>query len=99
MLDYEQPYAATIVVDCDLRDAAGTKVQDLLLNALPENPEGSIVGAVTPISGTFEAEFAAPSTPGRYTIFCLTLEDPANTFQQEITIQPAGSTTEPNPAP
>lgn len=105
VLDYEQPYAATIVVDCDLRDAAGAKVQDLLRNTLPENPEGSIVGAVTPLSGTFEAEFAAPSAPGRYTVFCFTPADPANTFQQEITIlasqpsQPAGSTTEPSPAP
>lgn len=99
ILDYEQPYAATLIVDCDLRDAAGAKVQDLLRNSLPANPEGSIVGVATPVLGTFEAEFEAPSTPGRYTIFCLTVEDPANTFQQEIVIQPADSTTETSPAP
>lgn len=99
VLDYEQPYAVTIVVDCDLRDEDGAKVLDLLRNTLPENPQGSTTGVATPVSGTFEAEFAAPSPPGRYTVFCLTPADPANTFQQEIVIGPASATAEPSPVP
>jgi hypothetical protein len=94
-VDYSQPYAHQIDVQCDLMNASGaTKVADLSVQALPANPIENIPTAivknykdeVTPTTGTLELIAFAPADPGTYMVRCFTQEDDNNDIERTITI-------------
>ena len=64
------------------------RIADLFLESVPPNPEGGPVGEATPVLGTLEGGFDAPSRPGKYVLRCYTPQDDNNGLARSFTVLP-----------
>ncbi|MCH8025160.1 MAG: hypothetical protein IH866_00065 [Chloroflexi bacterium] len=69
-----------------IRPTPSNKVIDVLIDAIPPNPDGGIAGEATPVPGTIEERFVGPEQPGRYIAKCFTPLDVNNAIVEEFTI-------------
>jgi hypothetical protein len=70
------------------------KVTRLLYETIPANPDGGPVGEATPVPGTIEHGFTAPSVPGVYRVVCFTPADSHNAIKRTFVVHPAPTPTD-----
>ncbi|MDZ4278601.1 MAG: hypothetical protein U1B78_05625 [Dehalococcoidia bacterium] len=82
----EPPTPTDVVIPAPQPTPKG-KVQDILRETLEANPDGGPVDEATPVPGTLERQFTAPTLPGLYEVACFTPKDDNNEIEQEIVIR------------